>query len=47
MKTITVRLPENLIRAAKVYAAETDRKIQAVVAEALQAYLKKAGKEVK
>jgi hypothetical protein len=48
-KTITVRIPEELVRAAKVYAAETGSQLRAVVAAALTAYLKAAqnrGEEV-
>jgi predicted HicB family RNase H-like nuclease len=44
MKTITVRMPEELVRAAKVHAAKTDTQLQAVVAAALTAYLKAARK---
>jgi predicted DNA binding CopG/RHH family protein len=44
MKTITVRMPEELIRAAKVHAAKTGSQLQAVVAAALTAYLKAAPK---
>ena len=44
MKTITVRMPEELIRAAKVHAAKTGSQLQAVVAAALTAYLKAARK---
>jgi hypothetical protein len=40
MKTITVRMPEALVRAAKVHAAKTGSQLQAVVAAALTAYLK-------
>jgi len=46
MKTITVRMPEELIRAAKVHAAKTDSQLQTVVAAALTAYLKAARKRV-
>jgi predicted DNA binding CopG/RHH family protein len=49
LKTITVRMPEELVRAAKVHAAKTGSQLQAVVAAALTAYLKSArkpGKEV-
>jgi predicted DNA binding CopG/RHH family protein len=47
MKTITVRMPEGLVRAAKVHAAKTGTQLQAVVAAALTAYLKarKRGEE--
>jgi hypothetical protein len=47
MKTITVRMPEGLVRAAKVHAAKTGSQLQAVVAAALTAYLKarKRGEE--
>jgi predicted HicB family RNase H-like nuclease len=44
LKTITVRLPEELVRAAKVHAARTGSQLQAVVAAALKAYLKTAQK---
>jgi predicted DNA binding CopG/RHH family protein len=44
MKTITVRMPEELIRAAKVHAAKTGTQLQAVVAAALTTYLKAARK---
>lgn len=47
LKNVTVRLPPTLIRALKVRAAETDRRFQAVVTEALELYVKKAGKEAK
>jgi predicted DNA binding CopG/RHH family protein len=40
MKTITVRMPEELVRAAKVHAARTGSQLQAVVAAALTAYLR-------
>jgi predicted HicB family RNase H-like nuclease len=40
LKTITVRMPEELVRAAKVHAAKTGSQLQAVVATALTAYLK-------
>jgi predicted DNA binding CopG/RHH family protein len=40
LKTITVRMPEELVRAAKVHAAKTGSQLQAVVAAALTAYLK-------
>jgi predicted HicB family RNase H-like nuclease len=43
-KTITVRLPEELVRAAKVHAARTGSQLQAVVAAALTGYLKAARK---
>jgi predicted DNA binding CopG/RHH family protein len=46
MKTITVRMPEALVRAAKVHAAKTGSQLQAVVAAALTAYLKAARKRV-
>lgn len=44
MKTITVRMPEELVRAAKVHAAKAGSQLQAVVAAALTAYLKAARK---
>jgi predicted DNA binding CopG/RHH family protein len=44
LKTITVRMPEELIRAAKVHAAKTGSQLQAVVAAALTTYLKAARK---
>jgi predicted DNA binding CopG/RHH family protein len=44
MKTITVRMPEELVRAAKVHAAKTGTQLQAVVAAALTAHLKAVGK---
>jgi predicted DNA binding CopG/RHH family protein len=44
MKTITVRMPEELVRAAKVHAAKTGSQLQTVVAAALTAYLKAARK---
>jgi predicted DNA binding CopG/RHH family protein len=46
-KTITVRMPEELVGAAKVHAAETGSQLQAVVAAALTAYLKSARKHTK
>jgi predicted DNA binding CopG/RHH family protein len=46
LKTITVRMPEELVRAAKVHAAKTGSQLQAVVAAALTAYLKAARKRV-
>jgi predicted DNA binding CopG/RHH family protein len=44
MKTITVRMPEELVRAAKVHAAKTGTQLQTVVAAALTAYLRAARK---
>jgi predicted HicB family RNase H-like nuclease len=44
MRTITVRMPEELVRAAKVHAAKTGTQLRAVVAAALTAYLKAVGK---
>jgi predicted DNA binding CopG/RHH family protein len=44
LKTITVRMPEELVRAAKVHAAKTGSQLQAVVAAALRSYLKAARK---
>jgi predicted DNA binding CopG/RHH family protein len=49
MRTITIRIPEELVRAVKVHAAKTGTQLQTVVAAALTAYLKaarKGGKEV-
>jgi predicted DNA binding CopG/RHH family protein len=47
MKMISVRLPEELARAAKVYAAQSGTNVQAIMAKALEAYLKTAKKEAK
>lgn len=44
VKTITVRLPENLVRAAKVEAAKTGTQLRAIVETALSAYLKASRK---
>jgi predicted HicB family RNase H-like nuclease len=40
MKTITVRLPEIVVRAAKVHAAKTGTQLRAIVETALATYLK-------
>jgi predicted HicB family RNase H-like nuclease len=40
MKTITVRLPEVVVRAAKVHAAKTGTQLRAIVETALATYLK-------
>lgn len=45
MKTITVRLPEELVRAAKVHAAKTSTQLRAIIETALSAYLKAARRE--
>ena len=40
MKTITVRLPENLVRATKVEAAKRGTQLRAIVETALTTFLK-------
>jgi predicted DNA binding CopG/RHH family protein len=47
MKMISVRLPEELARAAKVHAAMTGTNVQTIMARSLEAYLKAARKEAK
>jgi predicted HicB family RNase H-like nuclease len=42
MKTITVRLPEDVVRAAKVHAAKTGSQLRTIVETALTTYLKMA-----
>jgi predicted DNA binding CopG/RHH family protein len=44
-KTMTIRIPEELIRATKVYAAQSGSKVQDVCRRALEAYLKANRKE--
>jgi len=44
LKTITVRMPEELVRAAKIHAAKTGSQLQVIVAAALTAYLRAARK---
>ena len=41
LKTFRVNLPADLHRQIKIQAAKEDRKIQELVADALEAYLKK------
>jgi predicted DNA binding CopG/RHH family protein len=45
MKMISVRLPEELARAAKVHAAQTGLNVQTIMAKALEEYLKAAARK--
>jgi hypothetical protein len=40
LKPTTVRLPDDLLRAAKIHGIKSGRSLQDMVAEALAAYLK-------
>jgi hypothetical protein len=45
MKTITVRLPEDVVSLAKVHAAKTGTQLRAIVETALTTYLKTAARK--
>jgi predicted DNA binding CopG/RHH family protein len=45
MKTITVRLPEDVVRAAKIHAAKTGTQLRVIVETALTTYLKTAARK--
>jgi predicted DNA binding CopG/RHH family protein len=45
MKMISVRLPEELARAAKIHAAQTEVNVQTIMAKALEEYLKAAARK--
>lgn len=47
LKTTTLRLPVDLLRDAKIHAVKAGSTLQAVVADALRAYLPKARKEAR
>jgi hypothetical protein len=40
----TIRMPEPLVKRARMYAVETDTTFQALVIEAVEGYLKARGK---
>jgi predicted DNA binding CopG/RHH family protein len=43
MSKLTIRLPKELIQRAKIRALQEERPLQEIVAEVLEAYLKRGG----